>query len=367
MVGGATLLDRALRAVAPPCRTVVVAGGRESAGPGAVDVLDDLRPDGGPLAGLEAALTRARDCGYGGVLLLACDLPGVGWTTTSVLTRRWRETDAPDQAAVVLGSGDGLQPLCGVYGVGLLPELSDWLERTPPGPERSARRWVARLAGARPVDPGLVAREAHADPDTLLLNVNRSEDHARAQALPEPIPALVAVVGWKDAGKTTVAVRLVEALGRAGLDVAAFKHGHHFDVDEPGTDSWRLRHEGRARRVVLAGPEDYAVLGDWGPDGELPLLELAGRYAAGADIVVAEGWKAEPVPAIEVRPSGPVLDDRPPLCRPGTPDAERFLAIVATGERLPDEPPRLHPDRADLGDALARQVLARLRPDRALP
>ena len=46
------------------------------------------------------------------------------------------------------------------------------------------------------------------------------------------------------------------------------KHGHHHDIDTEGTDSWRLRHEGGAEKVVLAGPEGFAVMGIWGAEGE---------------------------------------------------------------------------------------------------
>ena len=46
------------------------------------------------------------------------------------------------------------------------------------------------------------------------------------------------------------------------------KHGHHHDIDTEGTDSWRLRHEGGAEKVVLAGPEGIAVMGIWGAERE---------------------------------------------------------------------------------------------------
>jgi hypothetical protein len=146
--------------------------------------------------------------------------------------------------------------------------------------------------------------------------------------------------------------------------VVAIKHGHRFRVDTPGTDSWRLRHEAGAVRVVLAGPEDHAVMGDWDPAGEPPLAELVRRYAGDADLVVAEGWKSGHEPAVEVR-GGRAEADRPPLAARGRPGSERFLAVIAPGARAAGEPPRLDPDAPDLGARLADLVLAKLLPDLA--
>ncbi len=115
-----------------------------------------------------------------------------------------------------------------------------------------------------------------------------------------PIPPAVCVIGKKKSGKTVTAVGLVRELARRGHRVMSAKHGHHFRLDTEGTDSWRHRHEAGAQRVVVAGPDDLAVLGGWGPAGERPLEELVGRYLDDADIVVAEGFKTSSVPKIEV-------------------------------------------------------------------
>lgn len=138
-------------------------------------------------------------------------------------------------------------------------------------------------------------------------------------------PPTVCVVGFKDSGKTTVAVRLVAELRNRGHRVAVVKHGHRFQLDTPGTDSWRLRHEGGADPVLLAGPEDFALFGSWGPGGEPDLETLIRTHVGGADVVVAEGFKEEPFPKVEVHraDAGHEL-----LYRPGLPEAERFLALV---------------------------------------
>ena len=111
---------------------------------------------------------------------------------------------------------------------------------------------------------------------------------------------IVCIVGKKKSGKTTTLTGLSAELVSRGYRVMTVKHGHHFRLDHEGTDSWRHVHEGRADRVVLAGPDGFAVTGGWGAEGEPSLEELALRHLGGADLVLAEGYKASAAPRIEV-------------------------------------------------------------------
>src|SRR5690606_23258122 len=129
---------------------------------------------------------------------------------------------------------------------------------------------------------GLAAELGLAAPQ-LLHNVNHPSDLATARDL--ILPPVVTVVGWKDSGKTTVATRLLDALAERGIDAVAAKHGHNFRLDTEGTDSWRLRHQGRARRVLLAGPDGMALLGGWGVGGESPLGGIVRRWLRDAELV----------------------------------------------------------------------------------
>lgn len=360
-VGGRSLLARALAALAPSVDRLGVVGASAHVPPN-VPRRDDRRPGGGPLAGLEAALAWAADEGLDGAVVLACDLPLVDTAAVARLVRAWRASTRPRDTAAVAGEPDRVQPLLGVYGVGLLPGLSQHLDRAG---DRSARRWVQGVGRRIVLAPAELAEGRSLEPEFLLLNVNRPDDRALAESLVDDLPPVVSVVGWKDAGKTTVAVGLVEALTARGLRVVAVKHGHGFDIDTPGTDSWRLRHEGGAARVVLAGPQDGVVMGDWGPDGEPGLTELVRRYARDADIVVAEGWKRESVPAVEVRAPGPPSQERPVMWRPDDPDAGRFLAVVTDQPAPADAPPHLSRGLPDLSERLAALVMSRLRPPTA--
>jgi molybdopterin-guanine dinucleotide biosynthesis protein B len=296
--------------------------------------------------------------GKEGVVVLAVDLPRVPSSLLLALAERWRGLDGCTSRGAVLQGDGGLEPLVGIYGSGLAEPLE---RRLAAGGSRAVHAWIDDLGDTVLRVPlhGLASAIGHGDP---LLNVNRPDDLVLADRLPAPAPPLVSVVGWKDAGKTSVAVGLVKALGRRGWRVMALKHGHGFVLDTPGTDSHRLRCEAGAERVLMAGPDQVALLGEWSDAGEPDAPTLAARYLGEADVVVAEGWKAASLPAIEVAGSG---RSGPGLWSPEAPDRDRFLARVTAGSPGPDEP--RHPvtlDRSlpDLGDRLADLVETRVIP-----
>src|SRR5215213_4942148 len=112
-------------------------------------------------------------------------------------------------------------------------------------------------------------------------------------------PPMVAVVGRKHSGKTTLTVRLTAELGRRGHRVMTIKHGSHtFNIDPATTDTYRHYHEGRSERVAMAAPDKFALIARW--NVELSPEEIAARYMSDADIVVCEGFKMSNLPKIEV-------------------------------------------------------------------
>ena len=109
--------------------------------------------------------------------------------------------------------------------------------------------------------------------------------------------AIFGVTGWKNAGKTTLAERLVAEFVRRGWRIATIKHAHHaVDIDRPGTDSWRHRTAG-ASEVALVGGQRYAIMRE---QADPTLAEVLPRLAP-ADLVLIEGFKGDPHPKVEVR------------------------------------------------------------------
>ena len=112
-------------------------------------------------------------------------------------------------------------------------------------------------------------------------------------------PPMVAIVGRKHSGKTTLVVRLAAELHRRGRRVMTIKHGSHtFNLDPATTDTYRHYHEGHADRVAMASPDKFALIVRW--DAELTPEEIASRYMSDADIVLCEGFKASRLPRIEI-------------------------------------------------------------------
>jgi molybdopterin-guanine dinucleotide biosynthesis protein MobB len=112
-------------------------------------------------------------------------------------------------------------------------------------------------------------------------------------------PPLLSITGKKNSGKTTLVVRLADALTRRGVRVMTIKHGSHtFNMDPVNTDTYRHYHEGQAERVAMISPDKFALVVRW----EQPLTpqEIAARHMADADIVLCEGFKASELPKVEV-------------------------------------------------------------------
>ena len=138
-------------------------------------------------------------------------------------------------------------------------------------------------------------------------------------------PPMVAVIGKKHSGKTTVTVRLAAELHRRGHRVMTIKHGSHtFNIDPATTDTYRHYHEGQAERVAMAAPDKFALIVRWG--AELGPEDIAARHMSDADIVVCEGFKRSRLPKIEVFREAA---HRTPLYDPADDAAGDYVAIVA--------------------------------------
>ena len=113
-------------------------------------------------------------------------------------------------------------------------------------------------------------------------------------------PKIFGIAGWKNSGKTGLAVRLVTELTHRGFRVSTIKHAHHdFDIDKVGADSYRHRQAG-AHEVALVSGTRYAIMHELRGAPEPSLEEILSRLAP-CDIVLIEGYKREPVPKIEAR------------------------------------------------------------------
>ena len=113
-------------------------------------------------------------------------------------------------------------------------------------------------------------------------------------------PKILGIAGWKNSGKTTLTEGLIAELTRRGLTVSAVKHAHHsFDVDHPGTDSFRHRAAG-AREIAIVSQVRVAHIRELSGAPEPELEETLSHFAP-CDLVLVEGYKRVAIPKIEVR------------------------------------------------------------------
>lgn len=117
------------------------------------------------------------------------------------------------------------------------------------------------------------------------------------------------IIGWQNAGKTTLVEALVRIFVARGLSVSTVKHAHHaVDLDRPGKDSYRHREAG-AQEVVLATAQRFAILREH-RGTEPSLAEVLARLSP-VDLVLVEGYKRDSHPKIEVWRAGAC--DRAPI------------------------------------------------------
>jgi molybdopterin-guanine dinucleotide biosynthesis protein MobB len=168
---------------------------------------------------------------------------------------------------------------------------------------------------------------------------------------------IISIIGRKDAGKTTLTVALASELVRRGHRVMTIKHGHHpAEADRKGSDTWRHFHEGQAERVLIASPE-LRVLFERTSDDYDP-IGLVRQYMQGADIVLTEGYKAAPLPKIEVFRKAVA---NAPLYSETTPEASQWIAVVTDDRTFRADCAVLHFD-----DTFWLQLLANLAWERSL-
>ena len=111
-------------------------------------------------------------------------------------------------------------------------------------------------------------------------------------------PAVLGIVGYSGAGKTTLIESILPCLVAAGLQIATLKHTHHtISLDIPGKDSRRHKQAGAVMSMLLTTSQLQIiqdVVPQTGPENLIP------AYCADMDLVLIEGFTHMVCAKIEV-------------------------------------------------------------------
>lgn len=318
-------------------------------------VVNDALPEVGSAVGVYSA-TLASPTER--VLCVACDMPFVPPRLIRALAEMSEGFDV-----FVPRHGGYLQPLCAVYSK---RTLDAYLEFIRSGGRRIFDIYPALDTGYLDMDDGRFG-----DPDELFVNVNTPEEleaarrrlaekeagwrealHPRIQAFMASCPLpVVSFIGKKKSGKTTVVLGVVAELRRRGYRLAVMKHDTHgFEIDVPGTDSYRFREIG-AEVVGISSPDKYVWLST--VTEERSLEDLVGQIREPVDLVITEGFKKQDAPKIEVSRRARSTE------LVSTPDE---LVGIASDQPFPDYPvPQFAlDDFSGLADLVERRILAQV-------
>ena len=168
------------------------------------------------------------------------------------------------------------------------------------------------------------------------------------------IPVLGFCAHSSGIGKTTLLTQLIPALIAQGLRISVIKHAHHsFDIDQAGKDSYRLREAG-AVQMMIGSKERWALMTELSrtPHAEdepsLSLL-LSQMDTSLSDLVLAEGFKHESIPKIEVH--------RAEMGMPLLANEDANIIAVATDELVNTTKPQIDLNDIPAVAAFIRQWL----------
>lgn len=107
---------------------------------------------------------------------------------------------------------------------------------------------------------------------------------------------IISIVGKSDSGKTTLLEKLVFELTGRGYRIGTVKHAHDgFDMDKAGKDSWRHRKAGAHATLVMDDVNIALIRSD-----SSGYIERMKTYLQDVDIILAEGFKGQKLPKIEI-------------------------------------------------------------------
>ncbi len=164
---------------------------------------------------------------------------------------------------------------------------------------------------------------------------------------------IVSIVGKSGVGKTAVIEKLVTELKKRNYRVATIKHSASgFEMDHEGKDTWRHSQAG-SDAVAISSPQRIAVIRN--VDHDHSLAELYKYIGPDFDIIIAEGFKHDRVPKIEVH--------RKKFGRRLVCTKDELLAVATDGNLKLDVPQFGLDDARGLVDLIEKRFLDKEKTD----
>ncbi len=139
---------------------------------------------------------------------------------------------------------------------------------------------------------------------------------------------IITIVGKSDSGKTTLLEKLIAELTQRGYRIGTVKHAHDgFEMDKKGKDSQRHRKAGALATLVITDDQIALIR-----DDRTSYIEKMKTYLLGVDIILAEGFKRQRLPKIEIFRTN--SGHKEPLCM----EDDTLIAFVTDSGYKPDVP-----------------------------
>lgn len=160
---------------------------------------------------------------------------------------------------------------------------------------------------------------------------------------------IITIVGKSNSGKTTLLEKLIARLAQRGYRIGSVKHAHDgFEMDKEGKDSWRHRKAGAVATLVISESNIAMV-----KDDKTSYIEKMNTYLSDMDLIMAEGFKNQNLPKIEIFRIKSVHKN--PLCLAD----ENLVAFVTDSDHSPDVPVFGLEDIGEIADFIELNFLRR--------
>jgi len=137
------------------------------------------------------------------------------------------------------------------------------------------------------------------------------------------VSCVFSIAGHSGSGKTTLIEAMLPEFAAMGVRTSVIKQTHHdFEIEPSGKDSARLRAAG-AFEVMVSSPFRYVIVRELRGEAAPGLQDQLARLDT-CDLILVEGFHADPVPRLEVF--------RPSLGKPQRCHGDPNLVAIASDE-----------------------------------